>query len=317
MKIAGIATLPDSRRSLSAGQPCGPGARARWGAENQGLSGLEAGEETILGGVDGQERIVKDALGEPIRLDTVRPASDGHDIQTTIDAALQTRTEEVLAAGRRAPTRRRRATAVIMDPRTSKVLAMANWPPVDLHDLDQAEPARPRQPGDRVHLRARIDLQGVHRRRRPRGQDRHPGDQLLSAADDQGRRPHDRGGAREAPAPKLDRRLRYSRSPRTSARSRSASSSAPSASASGSTASASATGRESSSRPRSRGSCPPTTSTPAPSIGNLPIGQGLSVTPIQMMAGLRGDRQRRHHAPAAAGRAKSTASRSRSRRATA
>ena len=37
------------------------------------------------------------------------------------------------------------------------------------------------------------------------------------------------------------------------------------------------------------------------SIGNLPIGQGLAVTPIQMMQRLRGDRERRHAREAAAG----------------
>ena len=44
------------------------------------------------------------------------------------------------------------------------------------------------------------------------------------------------------------------------------------------------------------------------SMGNLPIGQGIAVTPMQMAAGLRGDRQRRHPAPAAHRAAGSAAS---------
>ena len=42
-----------------------------------------------------------------------------------------------------------------------------------------------------------------------------------------------------------------------------------------------------------------TRTTPASSIGNLPIGQGIAVTPMQMMRRLRGDRQRRQVGQAA------------------
>ena len=53
-----------------------------------------------------------------------------------------------------------------MDPRNGAILALANWPRVDANDV--AGRARLRAPGprDRRHLRAGLDLQGVHRRRR-------------------------------------------------------------------------------------------------------------------------------------------------------
>ena len=57
------------------------------------------------------------------------------------------------------------------------------------------------------------------------------------------------------------------------------------ASAAGSTASASAGRPASSSRPRSRASCRALEEYSGSTMGNLPIGQGLSVTPMQMMAG--------------------------------
>lgn len=139
MKLPGIGTLPDSRRIYPQGSLAAQVLGAV-GTENQGLGGLEAGQQSVLGGTDGQERIVKDALGEPIRLDTVLPASDGHDIQTTLDAALQARTEQILAeVGERYSPKG--ATAVVMDPRSSEILAMANWPPVDLDDLENTDPA--------------------------------------------------------------------------------------------------------------------------------------------------------------------------------
>jgi cell division protein FtsI (penicillin-binding protein 3) len=136
MKIAGIGTLPDSRRVY----PQGAIAAQVLGAVSstgEGLSGLEAGEQSILGGNDGEERVVNDALGEPIRLDTLRAARDGHDIRTTLDSYLQSRTERVLEQVGSA-YQAKRATAIVMDPRTSKVLAMANWPPVNLDDLSDA-----------------------------------------------------------------------------------------------------------------------------------------------------------------------------------
>ncbi len=110
------------------------------GTENQGLTGLEAGEDSVLHGTDGERRIVKDALGEPIRLETVSQASDGENVQLTLDPAIQAKTEQVL--GEVGDTYQPKgATAIVMDPRNSQILAMANWPPVDPTDLAHASSA--------------------------------------------------------------------------------------------------------------------------------------------------------------------------------
>ena len=107
------------------------------GSENQGLTGLEAGEESVLGGSDGERRIVNDALGDPIRLETVKEAEDGEDIQLTLDPVIQQKTEQVLA-GVGETYAPKGATAIVVDPRSSQILAMANWPPVDPDDLSEA-----------------------------------------------------------------------------------------------------------------------------------------------------------------------------------
>ena len=107
------------------------------GSEGQGLTGLEAGEDSVLAGSDGERRVVKDALGEPIRLETVSEASDGSDIQLTLDPAIEAKAEEVLA-GIGETWSPKGATAIVVDPRSSEVLAMANWPPVDPADLSEA-----------------------------------------------------------------------------------------------------------------------------------------------------------------------------------
>jgi cell division protein FtsI (penicillin-binding protein 3) len=136
LEIEGIGELPDSRRTYPQGEMAGQVIGAV-GTENQGLTGLEEGEEDVLGGDDGERRIVNDALGEPIRLETVDEAEDGEDIQLTLDPVIQQKAEEVLNGVGEAYSPQG-ATAIVVDPRSSEVLAMANWPPVNPADLSEA-----------------------------------------------------------------------------------------------------------------------------------------------------------------------------------
>lgn len=138
LELPGIGELPDSRRTYPQGDLAAQTIGAV-GEENQGLTGLEMGEESVLHGTDGERRIVNDALGEPIRLETVKEASDGESLQLTLDPAIQKETEQTLAevGETYAP---KGATAIVMNPRNSQVLAMANWPPVDPSDLENANP---------------------------------------------------------------------------------------------------------------------------------------------------------------------------------
>ena len=136
LKVEGLGELPDSRRTYPQGEMAGQVIGAV-GSENQGLIGLEAGEESTLKGSDGERRIVRDALGDPIRLETVKEASDGENVQLTLDPLIQQKTEQVLAevGETYAP---KGATAIVVDPRTSQIMAMANWPPIDPSDLSSA-----------------------------------------------------------------------------------------------------------------------------------------------------------------------------------
>jgi cell division protein FtsI/penicillin-binding protein 2 len=133
LNLEGIGQLPDSRRTYPQGEMAGQVVGAV-GSENQGLTGLEAGEESVLRGEDGERRVVRDALGDPLRLETVKEASDGEDVETTLDPLIQRKTEEVLA-GIGETYAPKGATAIVVDPRSSQILAMANWPPVDPNDL--------------------------------------------------------------------------------------------------------------------------------------------------------------------------------------
>jgi cell division protein FtsI (penicillin-binding protein 3) len=138
LELPGIGQLPGSRRTYPQGELAAQAIGAV-GAEDQGLTGLEASENTVLRGADGERRVVKDALGEPIRLETVTEARDGKDVQLTLDPAIERKVEQVLAGVGEAYSPRG-ATAIVMDPRNSRLLAMANWPPVDPADLEGTDP---------------------------------------------------------------------------------------------------------------------------------------------------------------------------------
>ncbi|MDQ3726127.1 MAG: penicillin-binding protein 2 [Actinomycetota bacterium] len=136
LEIEGIGQEPASRRTYPQGEMAGQVIGAV-GSENQGLIGLEAGEEEVLRGDDGERWIVNDALGEPIRLETVEEAEDGEDIQLTLDPMIQRETERALN-GVGETYSPKGATAIVVDPRSSEILAMANWPPVNPADLSEA-----------------------------------------------------------------------------------------------------------------------------------------------------------------------------------
>ena len=138
LELPGIGQLPASKRTYPQGEMAGQ-TIGSVGTDGEGLTGLELGEEGALRGTDGERRVVKDALGEPIRLETVTEAEDGESVRTTLDPAIEKATEEALGeVGEEWSPKG--ATAIVMNPRTSQVLAMANWPPVNPSDLAEADP---------------------------------------------------------------------------------------------------------------------------------------------------------------------------------
>lgn len=136
LEIEGIGFLPDTRRTYPQGNLASQ-VIGTVGIDNNGLSGLEMAHEKTLRGVDGERKIVKDALGETIQLDTVRQEQPGKDVSLTIDSAIQARTERVLDEVGRA-YKPAGATAIVMDPRNGELMALANWPRVNANDVGAA-----------------------------------------------------------------------------------------------------------------------------------------------------------------------------------
>ena len=132
--IEGIEQIPGSRRTYPQGEMAGQ-VIGVVGSEGEGLTGIESGEQSVLAGEEGERRLITDALGDPISSETTKEARDGEDVQLTLDPVIQQKTEQVL--GRIGETYSPQgATAIVIDPETSEILAMANWPPVDPGDLE-------------------------------------------------------------------------------------------------------------------------------------------------------------------------------------
>ena len=138
LELPGIGVLPDSRRIYPQGRDAGRLIGAV-GEDGGGLFGLEAAEDGVLRGTDGEVAVTRDALGEEIRRDVVTAREAGRDVRLTIDARIQSHTEAVLEglAEKYSP---KGATAIVMDPDNGDVLAMASWPPVDPTALGEADP---------------------------------------------------------------------------------------------------------------------------------------------------------------------------------
>jgi cell division protein FtsI/penicillin-binding protein 2 len=136
LDIAGLAFAPANRRMYPrewlASQVLGT-----VGTDGKGLSGLEFSQDQVLRGSAGRRRIVRDALGEPISIRDPEPARAGAKMTLAIDAAIQDKAEEVLQKVG-AKFRPKGATAVVMDPRSGEILANANWPRVDANDVASA-----------------------------------------------------------------------------------------------------------------------------------------------------------------------------------
>ena len=136
MKIEGLEFIPEARRTYPrdflASQLLGS-----VGSEGKGLSGLEYSLDGTLRGRDGERRMVKDALGEAIELRETRKTKPGSNVTLTVDEAIQDKAEQVLAEVGET-WRPRGATAIVMDPRDGALLALANWPRVNANNPGNA-----------------------------------------------------------------------------------------------------------------------------------------------------------------------------------
>jgi cell division protein FtsI (penicillin-binding protein 3) len=126
MDFAGLGFYPEELRYYPQG-PVAAQILGYAGLDNKGLEGLEHSLEGTLAGKPGSQTIVKDPFGRALDVVETKPETPGKSVRLTIDQQIQANAEEVLQE----TVRRwgaRAATAVVMDPYTGSVLAMATTP---------------------------------------------------------------------------------------------------------------------------------------------------------------------------------------------
>jgi cell division protein FtsI (penicillin-binding protein 3) len=126
LKLSGFGFYPDERRNYPQGSVAAQ-VLGYVGIDGDGLAGLELQFNRQLSGRAGQETIVKDPAGRVIDVQQQRAERPGRDVFLTLDHSIQANAEEVL----RETVHRwhaKSASAVVLDPRTGAVLAMAVQP---------------------------------------------------------------------------------------------------------------------------------------------------------------------------------------------
>jgi cell division protein FtsI (penicillin-binding protein 3) len=129
LKLPGFGFYPEERRTYPqrsvAAQVLG-----YVGVDGNGLSGLELQFDKELAGKPGKETVVKDPSGRVIDVENQRAEIPGKDLFLTLDHSIQANAEEVL----RETVHKwaaKSASAIVLDPRTGAILAMATEPGYD------------------------------------------------------------------------------------------------------------------------------------------------------------------------------------------
>jgi cell division protein FtsI (penicillin-binding protein 3) len=125
LELDGIGFMKESKRFYP-NRELGAHLLGYVGLDNVGLHGVEAAYDKVVRGKEGTLLVQTDARRKAFsRLE--RPPTAGGSLELTIDEQLQYIAERELRAGV-AENRAAGGTAVVMDPHTGEVLAMASWP---------------------------------------------------------------------------------------------------------------------------------------------------------------------------------------------
>jgi cell division protein FtsI (penicillin-binding protein 3) len=135
-EIVGLGFQPEERRTYPL-RDLGSEVVGFAGVDNHGLAGVELERDRDLRGADGETTIVRDPYGHALDVVDAREPRDGRDVYLTIDNTLQRYVEQVLAETR-ARWHAKATTAVVVDPRTGGVLALAVEPGFDANRFPEA-----------------------------------------------------------------------------------------------------------------------------------------------------------------------------------
>ena len=133
--LAGVGFLKETRRYYPNGELASH-VLGYVGVENKGLAGVEAAFDRLIRGKDGAILVQADATGRVFSR-TEKPSTPGSSIELTLDTYLQHVAERELRAGV-SEHRASGGTAIVLNPKTGEILAMANAPTFDPNEYRDA-----------------------------------------------------------------------------------------------------------------------------------------------------------------------------------
>jgi cell division protein FtsI/penicillin-binding protein 2 len=137
LKLPGLGTEEQQYRTYPQGQLASQ-VLGFVNNDSEGKYGIEQALDSTLAGTPGQLKAITDVHGVPLAAskDNIQqPAKPGKDVVLTIDMAMQAQMEKILQQ-RAQSTKSELLSAVIMDPHTGQVKAMANYPTYDPSKLN-------------------------------------------------------------------------------------------------------------------------------------------------------------------------------------
>ncbi len=126
LELEGIVLNTETRRYYPQGD-LGAHVIGYVGADNVGLAGLEQSQNELVGGVGGSATAMIDRRKRRLETIVQQEARPGATLELSLDLRLQHIVERELRAGIEA-NRAKGGSAVIMDPHTGEILAMASYP---------------------------------------------------------------------------------------------------------------------------------------------------------------------------------------------
>jgi cell division protein FtsI (penicillin-binding protein 3) len=134
--LTGFTFQSDERRVYPQGTVAAP-VLGYAGVDNTGLAGLERELNPELAGIAGRATVVRDATGQAVNTIQERPARNGRSVFLTLDSHIQANAEQVLEQTVR-EWHAKDATAIVVDPHTGAILAMAQEPGFNDNDYPAA-----------------------------------------------------------------------------------------------------------------------------------------------------------------------------------
>ena len=139
LDLPGVGSYPEEKRTYplkaAAAQVLGFA-----GMENTGLEGIELLYDKELSGKPGSETIVRDPAGHALKTVAHQEPASGQNVRLTLDSQIQCYAEDVLKETVR-DTGGKSAVSIVMDPRTGEVLAMANVTREGFHGFGKGDRA--------------------------------------------------------------------------------------------------------------------------------------------------------------------------------